>query len=71
MRVDRALAKLMGGRTTVIIAHRLSSLQHADRIVILEDGHIAEEESPQELLAGQGLYRRLHDLQALEHPAPA
>jgi ABC-type multidrug transport system fused ATPase/permease subunit len=71
MRVDRALAKLMGDRTTVIIAHRLSSLQHADRIVILEDGHIAEEESLQELLAGQGLYRQLHDLQALEHPAPA
>jgi ABC-type multidrug transport system fused ATPase/permease subunit len=69
--IQEALAKLMGGRTTIIIAHRLSSLQHADRVVILEDGHIAEEGSPQELLAGQGLYRRLHGLQALEHPAPA
>jgi ABC-type multidrug transport system fused ATPase/permease subunit len=69
--IQEALANLMGGRTTIIVAHRLSSLQHADRIVILEDGYIAEEGSPQELLAGQGLYRRLHDLQALDRLTPA
>jgi ATP-binding cassette, subfamily B, bacterial MsbA len=69
--IQEALANLMGGRTTIIVAHRLSSLQHANRIVILEDGYIAEEGSPQELLAGQGLYRRLHDLQALDRLTPA
>jgi subfamily B ATP-binding cassette protein MsbA len=69
--IQEALANLMEGRTTIIVAHRLSSLQHADRIVILEDGYIAEEGSPQELLAGQGLYRRLHDLQALDRLTPA
>jgi ATP-binding cassette, subfamily B, bacterial MsbA len=69
--IQEALANLMEGRTTIIVAHRLSSLQHADRIVILEDGYIAEEGSSQELLAGQGLYRRLHDLQALDRLTPA
>jgi len=63
--IQDALANLMGGRTTLIIAHRLSTLHHAGRIIILEDGRIAEEGSHQELLAGQGLYKRLYDLQAL------
>ena len=63
--IQDALAKLMGGRTTLIIAHRLSTLHHAGRIAILEEGQIAEEGSHQELLAGGGLYRRLYDLQAL------
>jgi ABC-type multidrug transport system fused ATPase/permease subunit len=63
--IQDALANLMGGRTTLIIAHRLSTLHHAGRIIILQDGRIAEEGSHQELLAGQGLYKRLYDLQAL------
>ena len=63
--IQDALANLMGGRTTLIIAHRLSTLHHAQRIVILEEGRVAEEGSHQELLAGQGLYRRLYELQAL------
>jgi len=57
------VAKLMGGRTTLIIAHRLSSLHHAQRIVILEEGRVSEEGSHQDLLAGNGLYRRLYDIQ--------
>lgn len=64
--IQEALTHLMVGRTTIMIAHRLSSLHHAQRILILEDGRIAEEGSHLGLLAGQGLYRRLHDLQALE-----
>jgi ATP-binding cassette, subfamily B, bacterial MsbA len=64
--IQEVLANLMGSRTTIIIAHRLSSLQHADRIVILEDGQITSGGSHQDLLAGQSLYRRLHDLQALD-----
>lgn len=63
--IQDALTNLMGGRTTLIIAHRLSTLHHAQRIVILEEGRVAEEGSHQELLAGQGLYRRLYELQAL------
>ena len=63
--IQDALANLMGGRTTLIIAHRLSTLHHAGRIIILEDGRIAEEGSHQELLDGRGLYKRLYDLQAL------
>jgi len=63
--IQDALANLMGGRTTLLIAHRLSTLHHADRIVILEDGRIAEEGSHEELLEGRGLYKRLYDLQAL------
>ncbi|MCZ6874629.1 MAG: ABC transporter ATP-binding protein [bacterium] len=62
--IQEALAKLMGGRTTIIIAHRLSSLNDVGRIFILEHGRITEEGSHQDLLAGAGLYRRLHDLQA-------
>ena len=63
--IQDALANLMGGRTTLIIAHRLSTLHHAGRIIILEDGRIAEEGSHQELLDVGGLYKRLYDLQAL------
>ncbi len=69
--IQEALASLMVGRTTIIIAHRLSSLHHAERIFILEDGHISQEGSHEELLSGKGLYRRLRDLQALDGLAPA
>jgi ABC-type multidrug transport system fused ATPase/permease subunit len=55
----------MGGRTTLIIAHRLSSLHHAQRIVILEQGQISEEGTHQDLVAGNGLYRRLYEIQTL------
>ena len=51
-----ALASFMVGRTTIIITHRLSSLQQAERIFILEDGHISLEGSHEELLPGKGLY---------------
>ena len=67
--IQEAVAHLMTGRTTVVIAHRLSSLQRAERIVVLEDGRITEEGSHQDLLARQGLYRRLYDLQSLAQPA--
>jgi ABC-type multidrug transport system fused ATPase/permease subunit len=69
--IQEALANLMVGRTTIIIAHRLSSLHHAQRIYILEGGRISSEGSHQELLSGEGLYRRLHDLQARDGRTPA
>jgi subfamily B ATP-binding cassette protein MsbA len=61
--VARALANLMRGRTTLVIAHRLSTVSRADRIVAVEDGRIVEEGTHGELLTRRGLYRRLHDMQ--------
>ncbi len=55
-----ALERLMQGRTTFIIAHRLSTIRHADRIAVLENGRIVESGSQQQLLAANGLFRRLY-----------
>jgi ABC-type multidrug transport system fused ATPase/permease subunit len=57
--VQEALERLMQGRTTLVIAHRLSTVQGADRVVVLDGGHVAEEGSHAELLARDGLYRKL------------
>ena len=61
--VARGLANLMKGRTTLVIAHRLSTVRRADRIAVLDGGRIVEEGSHSELLTRRGLYRRLHDMQ--------
>jgi len=61
--VQLALSNLMRNRTTVVIAHRLSTVQNADRIVVLDRGTIAEIGSHEELLRKNGLYRRLHAMQ--------
>jgi ATP-binding cassette, subfamily B, bacterial MsbA len=64
--IEDALAKLLVGRTTLIIAHRLSTVQRADRLVVLEHGRIVEEGSHGELLALGGLYARLYQRQFRE-----
>ena len=61
--VQKALANLMAGRTTLVIAHRLSTVMSADRIVVMEKGRIVEQGSHAELLALGGTYKRLYDLQ--------
>jgi ATP-binding cassette subfamily C protein CydCD len=57
--IQQALDRLMRTRTTLILAHRLSSVIHADRILVLSDGHIAESGNHADLMAGQGLYAQL------------
>ncbi|HEY8710397.1 MAG TPA: ATP-binding cassette domain-containing protein, partial [Burkholderiaceae bacterium] len=61
--VQQALEVLMRGRTSLVIAHRLSTVEHADRIIALDAGKVIEQGSHAELLAHGGLYARLHALQ--------
>jgi subfamily B ATP-binding cassette protein MsbA len=61
--IQEALDRFVVGRTAVVIAHRLSTVQRADRIVVLDGGRVAEQGTHAELLARDGIYRRLYDIQ--------
>lgn len=61
--IQEALEKLMVGRTTIMVAHRLSTIQHADCIMVMHKGRICERGTHRELLEQEGIYRKLYELQ--------
>jgi subfamily B ATP-binding cassette protein MsbA len=66
MLVQKALGNLMTGRTVIVIAHRISTIRRADKIVVLDRGRIVEIGSHEELIDHGGIYQRLHELQYLD-----
>lgn len=62
-KIQKALQEVMKGRTTFIIAHRISSLKHADEIIVLEDGAVKERGVHEDLLSNGGPYQRIYDIQ--------
>jgi ATP-binding cassette subfamily B protein len=60
LRLQRALAKLLRGRTSFVVAHRLSTIRHADKVLVVEGGQIVEEGTHVQLLARGGAYAALH-----------
>lgn len=63
LNIQKALNEAMKGRTTFIIAHRISSLKHADEILVLENGKIIDRGKHEQLIKNSGLYQRIYDIQ--------
>jgi subfamily B ATP-binding cassette protein MsbA len=66
--VQDALETLMQGRTTFVIAHRLSTVRRADRIIVMDRGAVVEEGTHKELVGAGGLYKQLYDIQFRDYP---
>ena len=64
--VQEALNKLLVGRTSVVIAHRLSTIHNADRIIVIDHGRIAEQGTHNELMARNGIYAKLIEMQSFD-----
>lgn len=62
-KIQKAMREIMKGRTTFIIAHRISSVKHCDQIFVLNEGEIEERGTHEELLQEHGIYRRIYDIQ--------
>jgi ATP-binding cassette, subfamily B, multidrug efflux pump len=63
LKIQKALEEVMKGRTTFIIAHRISSLKHADEILVLEDGEVVERGTHEQLIQNNGTYQRIYEIQ--------
>ena len=64
-KIQKALSELIKNKTGIIIAHRMRTIANADRIVVLDDGKIVEQGMPEELIADNGLFKKMVDLQNL------
>ena len=71
IRIRGALERMVEGRTSVLIAHRLSTVQRAEAILVMHKGHLREKGTHQELLASRGLYWKLYQLQYKDQEANA
>ena len=71
VRIQKAFAKMMEGRTSFIVAHRLSTIREADVILVMQDGHIVEQGTHDQLLARDGFYARLYNSQFEQAERPA
>ena len=69
--IERAIARLLAGRTSIVVAHRLSTVVRADQILVLAHGEVRESGTHAELLAKGGLYARLYALQLKDKEAAA
>ena len=72
-RIREALEKRFGSATVILISHRLTTVSRADKVILLDNGRIAEEGSPEELKTSGGLYQQIYEIQSgiLPHPAAA
>ena len=65
--VQKALSRLIANRTVIMIAHRMRTIAHASKLIVLEDGHVVEQGTPEQLLRKEGVYQRMVDLQKMSN----